>query len=321
MTASKNPVRRMDVTVSLREEDSAQEVIDKFYDFCQAEADLFVFQHEKTGQDNNHIQGRINYQKRMRTLAMAKKIATFLELDLKYVHVSPTANSTQNFSYVLKEEGRIAGPYSNKDMDCLCIQDPFIDKTRFVWQEFILGIWFDKFKKEMYNPTGRSILFVVDEDGGVGKSTLTKHCAISRQKDVCILPVTGSPAQLTSAIIDAGPYPYYILDMPRVKPVNAFVEDIMFVIEGLQNGLLVNSMYGKYKRLVMPNPQIVIFSNWKLPKCLSDDRYTYLYPRRFDKKPLLHESVRCANTTKYIDLFTVVEELDRKRGTDPDERQ
>jgi hypothetical protein len=280
MTASTNPVRRIDITISLRPElEMAQsDIIDKFYDFAARHTDMFVFQLEKTGLDNLHIQGRVNIKARTRTLAFAKKTASEMKIDLKYINCSPTSNPTQNFDYTMKSETRVEGPWSNRDLSSFKVEDPLKGQEFYPWQEWILNQWFDKNKKALYNPNGRKILFVVDEKGNTGKSSLCKHCAIQRQKDVCILPVSGSPSQLSSAIIDAGPFPNYILDLPRCKPHNYrdWIQDILHVIEQLQNGLIVNSMYGKYKNLVMNNPQIVIFSNWYIDQKLSSDRYYYM---------------------------------------------
>lgn len=280
MTASNNPVRRIDITISMRPEleMSHAEIIDKFYDFSMANTDMFVFQHEKTGMDNNHIQGRVNIKSRIRTLSFAKKVSAGTEIPLEYINCSPTSNPTQNFDYTMKSDTRVSGPWSNRDLGAFKVDDPLRGTELFPWQDWILNKWFDKTQKVVYNPTGRKILFVVDEKGGAGKSSLVKHCAINRQKDVCILPVSGSPSQLSSAIIDAGPFPFYILDLPRCKPNNYYdwIQDIHHVIEQLQNGLVVNSMYGKYRHLVMNNPQIVIFSNWYIDQKLSLDRYMYM---------------------------------------------
>ena len=126
MTASKNPVRRMDITLSMRPEIglSFAEIIDKFYDFCSANTDMFVFQHEKTGLDNDHIQARVNRSARIRTLSFAKKMSEETGIGLKYVNVSPTQNPTQNFDYTMKSESRVSGPWSNRDTTCLMVTDP-----------------------------------------------------------------------------------------------------------------------------------------------------------------------------------------------------
>jgi hypothetical protein len=256
---------------------------------------MFVFQHEKTGLDNDHIQARVNRSARIRTLSFAKKMSEETGIGLKYVNVSPTQNPTQNFDYTMKSESRVSGPWSNRDTTCLMVTDPLEQIELYQWQDWILNSWFDKKGKTEYNKNGRKILFVLDVVGNTGKSSLCKHCAISRQKDVCILPVSGTALQLSSTIIDAGPFPYYILDLPRCKPQKwrSWIQDILHVVEQLQNGLIINSMYGKYKRLVMNNPQIVIFSNWHINELLSLDRYLYLNPNRmgdFNKKITLYSS-------------------------------
>jgi hypothetical protein len=286
MTSSINPVRRMDITISMRPDSGLekQTMISRFYKFCQENTDMFVFQHELTGSDNHHIQGRVSRKSRIRTISFAHKISAETGIPVSYIHVSPTQRPNQNFDYTMKSETRFSGPYSNMDLDALQVVDPLVETQLYDWQNFILNEWFDNQKKREYNKSGRKILFVHDSKGNTGKSTLCKHCAISRQKDVCLLPVSGTANQLASAILDAGSYSNYILDLPRCKPSEdgKWIQDILFVIEQLANGLIVNSMYGKYKRLVMNNPQIVVFSNWRVPEYLSQDRYIYIDPSRFN---------------------------------------
>ena len=285
MTASINPVRRMDITISMRPDSGLdkQTMISRFNEFCSLNTDMYVFQHELTGDDNHHIQGRVSRQARIRTLSFAKKISADTGIPLCYIHVSPTQRPNQNFDYTMKSETRFSGPYSNLDLNALNIVDPLEGIQLHDWQNFILNEWFDNDRKKMYNRSGRKILFVYDTKGNTGKSTLCKHCAISRQKDVCLLPVSGNANQLVSSILNAGSFSNYILDLPRCKPGEneKWIQDILFVIEQLSNGLLINSMYGKYTRLVMNNPQIVVFSNWKVPEYLSQDRYIYIDPSKF----------------------------------------
>ncbi len=164
MTASTNPVRRIDVTISFRPESKVlpADIIDKFYDFCMDNTDMFVFQLEQTGMDNLHIQARVNIKSRTRTLAFAKKIASNMKMDLKYINCSPTSNPTQSFNYVMKADTRVGGPWSNRDMSTFFVNDPLKGVELYGWQNWILNCWFDKNSKLLYNANGRKILFVVD---------------------------------------------------------------------------------------------------------------------------------------------------------------
>ena len=356
MTASNNSVRRMDFTISLRPnmEDFAEkgiypeDFIDTSYhpiersvefleQFLENKVDQYVFQVEdskdfitKQGDlltRNVHIQGRLNIKRRMRTTAMVAEMSRWFNnklwnmIKLEHIRISPTANPTKNFDYCMKDKTRIMGPFSDREIEAYKVEDPLLNKTLFKYQDIIMNQWLTKEGKLLYNNNGRRILFVQDETGNSGKSTMVKHLAISRQKDVLVLPVCGTPNQLSSALIDAGPYPYYILDLPRVKPNDTnWISDILFIIEQLQNGLLCNTMYGKYKSLVMSNPQIVVMSNWIIPRDLSLDRYVLIDPKTCQGDELDKVLLPKGETTGSVGLTEFFEkkkeEQDDFRGPD-----
>jgi hypothetical protein len=151
------------------------------------------------------------------------------------------------------------------------------NKTKYLWQDLVLG-WLTLDGKKRYNQSGRRILFITDPVGCSGKSTLVKHLMLNT-KDILVLPSCGTPTQMSKALAEAGPYSNYVLDLPRVKPKPETIEDLMYTIEMLSNGIICSSMYGKYQSLVMNNPQICVFSNYPLTKYLSVDRYVTIDPR------------------------------------------
>ncbi len=348
MTASNNSVRRMDFTISLRplnltpteftseegkplfnaEPHPVQQTLENVQEFLEREVDMWVFQLENSnyGEDsitqNIHIQGRLNIKRRLRTKAMLDRMTEALpNVKREHIRISPTANPTKNFDYCMKEETRIQGPFSDREIEAYKVEDPLLNKTLFKYQDIIINQWLTKNGKLLYNNNGRRILFVQDETGNSGKSTMVKHLAITRQKDVLVLPVCGTPNQLSSALIDAGPYPYYILDLPRVKPNDTnWISDILFIIEQLQNGLLCNTMYGKYKSLVMSNPQIVVMSNWIIPRELSLDRYILIDPKTCQENELDKVLLPKGKTTGSVGLTEFFEkkreEQDDFRGLD-----
>lgn len=291
MTSSKNPVRRMDVTISIRwcyevktyvdTSASEQRVIDRTRTFFESHCSKWVFQVEDT-KDNMHLQCRIAVKQRQRTSSLFRKLVDFLEVPEGWVHVTPSSNATANFCYVMKKESRIEGPWSNMDLLAMETEDLLQETPMEEWQKFIANKWLDTEGREMYNRTHRRVLFCVDTVGGSGKSVLVNHLALTRQKDCLVMPVTGTPQQMISAIIDAGPRSNYVLDFPRTKSRDKeWVQDMLFVLENLQNGMLVSCFYGKYKIMSFRRPQIVVFSNWKLPELLSKDRYVYIDPKNF----------------------------------------
>lgn len=313
MSFSKNSVRRMDFTISLRPQSvdptglthgeegrplfiavphPVDDTVQHVERFLNMTVDGWVFQVEnsKPGEDyiqqNVHIQGRLIVKRRMRTRMMFDKMCRYFE-EQKYEHITPfniritpTSNPTRNFSYVMKEETRVQGPFSDRDAGVYVVQDPLENKTLYTWQDLVCNTWLSKQGQMCYNKSGRKILFVIDKQGCTGKSSLVKHLMLNRQKDVLVLPPCGSASQLSKALVECGPYPNYVLDLPRVKPSDekAF-EDLLFIIEQLSNGIVTSVMYGQYKSMIMDNPAIVILSNYELPYRLSADRYVTIDPR------------------------------------------
>lgn len=236
---------------------------------------------------NPHIQARIVKKAKSRTLTFATWLSKELKnqgepIELAAINVSPSSNIVNNFDYAMKDDTRWIGPFSDRNVEAYKVSDPLKGLELYEWQNFIENSWFSP--KNEYNVNGRKILFVVNPEGGCGKTTFVKHMLLTRERDVCVLPVTGTPTQMATALVNLGPYPNYILDLPRVKPSDQkWLNDMMYVLEQLQNGIITTSMYGKYDRLVMKNPNICVFSNWKLDESLSLDRYLYLYPNDPEK--------------------------------------
>lgn len=305
MSFSKNPVRRMDFTISLRpyhgmEYNGETEVypcphpieesVENIRHFLDREADMYVFQVEDTRQEysddpigNMHIQGRLHVSRRIRTKAMFDKLVKYLDeieywpIKIEHIRISPTSNPTRNFDYVLKEKTRVSGPYSDRDYTLHVVEDPLKGKTKYLWQDLALK-WLSPEGRSLYNSSSRRILFITDPVGASGKSTLVKHLMLT-SKDILVLPSCGTPTQMSNALAECGPYAGYVLDLPRVKPKPETIGELMYTIEMLSNGMICSSMYGKYRSLVMNSPQICVFSNYSLSKYLSADRYVTIDPR------------------------------------------
>jgi hypothetical protein len=250
-------------------------------------------------------------------------MASSTGFDMNHITTSATSSAGREFDYVMKTETRMRGPLSNRMGLLEQVIDPLEGLKLRDWQSFILNNWFRldlldcndyNNYREATNTAQRKILFVVDSIGGTGKSTLVKHMAISHSSKVCILPVTGNVSQLVTSTIDAGAFPCYVIDLPRIQPSHKeWVHDLLFFIECLQNGLLISSMYGKRKQLIINNPRIVIFSNYTLPELMSQDRYVYLRNVGYDEF-VVPDSLRQQFTQPAV--LNVPSTLNNKEGYD-----
>lgn len=308
MTASTNPVRNCDFTISLpigTEEYYKRRFLNtKLVGWLSRNSVQYVFQWEKTGDVNFHFQGRFRLDKKKRTLQLVKEIERDVGMKKNFINVSPTNKTCRDFDYVLKEESRIKDYiYADRDIRMYQKIQPEIALENFLpWEKFIFEEWLDLNKRNVYNVSKRRILFVVDRKGGSGKSTFVKDLWIRRSRDVCCLSFDGSISQSQSAIIDAGAFPFYVIDLPRSRPRSKkdrqeFEDRFHNVLEKLCNGMLQGTMYGKLRTLVMPNPQIVVFMNWEMEKLMSRDRYVYIDLERKETFAELAERISASNAS------------------------
>lgn len=124
------------------------------------------------------------------------------------------------------------------------------------WQDIVM----DKLK----NQSERKILFVVDIDGGKGKSVLTKHIFTSEDTWMC---QGGKINDLMFAFV---PAEYVIFDMARCNNTDYYPWNFM---ENLKNGWFTSTKY-KGGMKVFKSPKIVVFMNEDPPRDkLSSDRY------------------------------------------------
>ncbi|XP_071749601.1 uncharacterized protein [Lepeophtheirus salmonis] len=125
------------------------------------------------------------------------------------------------------------------------------------WQEIVIN--------KINNQNDRQILFVIDEDGNKGKSTLIKHLVSSQDAWAC----TGGKVTdlMTAYDTDAK---IAIFDMARSNPNNYWSWSMM---ENLKNGIFTTTKYKGMMKQFTP-PKVVVFTNKNVPRDkFSMDRY------------------------------------------------
>lgn len=219
--------------------------------------DKYHFQ-EETGaeQKTQHLQGVLYF----------KNARSFKSIKEKFprIHIEVLKNWKAGIAYCMKERTRSGQLFSNV-VDTTIIKDPlekWLNNLRLVQKDII-----ELYKTE---PDERSIYWVYDEKGGIGKTSLAKHLCI-KNKD-CIY-VSGKKSDILYAItqrIEDGKSPKMcIFDM--VRSLENFVS--YEAIESIKNGIFFNTKY-EAKQIIYNNPHVIILANFLPDKSkLSKDRW------------------------------------------------
>ena len=269
MVKTRNRVYRYHLTIYINEPLGSAQYINLecwFEDNCKK----WVYQLEKSKNDMLHYQCVISLHKKEFSKKVLSSISSYTGIKEDYIHISPslTGNTYTSFCYAMKEETRVDGPWSNKMLEeNLPVKTLALDKF-YTWQKCVFHI-------AMGKPDDRSIHWFYDTKGNRGKTQLTRMLLANHGKEVGVIPCVGTSNQLVSAIINMGMRKTYILDIPRAKSGGSWddrIADLMLTIESIKNGLLVSAMYGKLNQLLMPHPNVIVFSNYDL-NGLSPDRW------------------------------------------------
>lgn len=237
----------------------SKEILDKNFDtitqLFSSSGNKYILGKECGESKTHHIQGYVSF-KSARTFSSMKKM-------LPRAHIEKAkGNLKSNFAYCSKEENYV----TNIDLT------PFKQKVKMKlnkryenviwkpWQQRII----DLVKTE---PNERSIHWLWEETGNVGKSFLAKYLAINY--DVII--ADGKKNDIFNAInvmMEAEKLPKIVLlDVPRHN-----IEYLNYgAIESIKNGMIYS---GKYEggQCLFPPPHVIIMANCKpdLSKMSSD---------------------------------------------------
>jgi hypothetical protein len=216
----------------------------------------WAFQEEKTDLGYRHYQGRVSLKSKQR-LTGVKRI-------LERAHWSVTSNANKgNMFYVLKEETRVAGPWTN-EMDVVPNYVPRQIRgiQLYPWQLRIVEL------SQEWDT--RSIHIIFDVDGGIGKSTLVTYMGVHKLAHA--IPFCNDFKDIMQAVMDRPVRKCYLIDMPRaVKKEKQF--QLWGAVETIKSGYCFDKRYS-FKERFFDCPQIFIFTNF-LPSesLLTGDRW------------------------------------------------
>jgi len=207
----------------------------------------YCFQTEKGEESGKlHYQMRISLKQKSRSATLAK---TLRGLGWDKIHVAPTskANRTNNF-YVMKEDTRVDGPYTDEN-DIYIPRDIRNIQELYPFQQQLRDLL------SLYDERG--VHLVYDPNGKIGKSTFIRYMCLYHNAE--LLPFVNDYKDLMRMAYDVGPKTVYLVDMPR-----AISKDKLFqmysAIETLKSGYCFDDRFG-FKRRFFDRPNICVFTN------------------------------------------------------------
>ena len=327
---AESALTRMDFTLSfdrkMYEDLTRDETINRLTEVCEELEEVvkkstrqYAFQLEcPPDSENWHIQGRFRLARRQRLSTVKRYFKVLFGDTFYFSKFSPTSNACQNFNYVLKRDTRQAGPWSTgglSDVESTIMRDC----TLKIWQKFLINEFQAYSAKRCKHLFYRAIWHIHDPKGGSGKSSFKRWLLFNYPEDVGLINPFGTPTQIQSSLYKLGSKKLYILDLPRsyrtkkdhydektgrvVRSTYHYhrnYADLMLVIEDLKDAILQDTMYGKGGVTLIPNPMILIFSNWPLEP--EDDTGLFISRDRIQTLQVESEQVSESHDRFNLDL-------------------
>lgn len=176
----------------------------------------------------------------------------------------------------MKNETRVAGPWA--------------DHRIYMGQDLITNLypWQQEIKDRCdAEPDDRSINVLYNPGGSIGKSKFCKYMAYHFKAPVIGWARTGDILNLVSKMPDRH---VYLFDLARSRPKDWAKDDIPSAMEGIKNGLFMNTKYETSQVLMacphiwmfcntMPNLSSMSFDRWHIYR-INSDRQLVVMGRR-----------------------------------------
>lgn len=239
---------------------------EKVLSLCKEYFKKWVFQLEKSDTGYLHFQGRGRLVKR-RTLPSCISV---LGPVLPGLHLSASSTNSlgdSTFSYVMKTDTRVAGPWKDDDPEPAPLTRQlrdFMTKEKYPWQSFI-----EESVKELDD---RYIKVVIDNVGNIGKSVFVEYLEYNGL--AYEIPAINCLEDLMQIAMCIPAQKAYLIDMPRGLKKEKLA-GMYAGLEALKNGTMYDKRYAFKKRRI-DRPQVIVFTNVKPDvSLLSLDRWIF----------------------------------------------
>lgn len=232
-------------------EDSIKKVL-------KANCKCWCFQFERGETGYQHYQGRFSLKIKKRLTECVKLLGTNW-------HLSVTSEENRNNTfYVTKEDTRIAGPWSDADIERYIPRQIREIGALYEWQQSVV----DDAKKW----DTRHINIILDTVGNNGKSILKTYIGCHRIGRS--IPFTNDYRDMMRMVMDTPKESLYIIDIPRALRKDQLYQ-FFSGIESLKDGYAYDDRYS-FKEAYFDCPNIWVFMNTRPDtECLSKDRWVF----------------------------------------------
>lgn len=225
----------------------------------------YIYQLERgEEEDRLHYQGYL----RLKEKQYCKRLAKDMQVLCQGIHVTPCSlpGEAALRTYCMKEDTKVDGPWTFKPLP----PKPFISisdydpsaKCRMVAENprpFQVSLT----EKCAGDPDDRTIVWVADAEGNSGKSQWATYMRIKHHAYEISFGTARDLMHMITDDIEAcnGFRKTYIISLPRTKPKDQAMADILSTIEQVKDGKFKSTKY-KGKNYEGPNPHVVILSNY-----------------------------------------------------------
>lgn len=282
----KHPVTTYDVTYNYPLDQQDPEAIDvyKLWNVLRPKCKAFVFQLERGDATGRvHLQARIRLREKQRLQAAIQLFKGMMLMMttvchhrhhtdiLPGAHWSPTANvNSKSFEYVMKEDTRVRGPFSDKEGPPLKTDEvKLLERDGlYSWQQVVVEE--AKLFASEAGGNNRVINVLVDQKGGIGKGSLTDYLRYNNLGFV--VPPLNNYKDVMGVVIDR-PASTYIIDVPRAH--GGVAAELWSALESIKDGYAFDTRY-HFRERRFRRPCIWVFTNTQPDTdMLSHDRWRF----------------------------------------------
>lgn len=249
--------------------------------FLQENCKNYVYQIEEGKSGYKHYQLRFRLRTAARLLQVGNKIKDY-NLHGTLTRTSEEVFVSKNFNYCMKSEGRLEGPWSDKDI-------PPKEEAPIVTVSERAKKYYDDFGKHLHPFQVKvqelaqaededHIHVILDKDGLSGKSRM--HCYLCYKGLAMPIPCMNDLTKMMGFVAAMGEQPCFTGDIPRAfNKKGQSLHEFFAAIEQIKTGMIMEWRYTTKIGISM-RPNIILFTNNDLPKdCITNKRLVFWHIR------------------------------------------